>query len=73
MNASLGVKVRNARREAGLTPEQLAVGLGVSAATIFRIERDASDVTVSRLGLIAQATGKPISHFLDGTPSEAVA
>lgn len=70
LTASLGAKVRIARKEANLTPEQLAVALGVSAATIFRIERDDSDVTVARLHLIAQATGKPIGHFLDNGKRE---
>ncbi len=63
---SIGTKVRDARKAAKLSPESLAVALDVSAATIFRIERDATDVTVARLALIAKATGRPISYFLNG-------
>ncbi len=63
---SIGTKVRTARREAKMSPEELAVALGVSSATMFRIERDATDVTVQRLALIAEATGRPMSYFLNG-------
>ncbi len=64
MRDSLGTKVRNARREAKIPPEVLAVALGVSVATVFRIERDVSDISVKRLGQISAATGKPISYFI---------
>ncbi len=64
MNDSLGTKVRNARREAQIPPEVLAVALGVSVATVFRIERDVSDISVKRLGQIAEVTGQPISYFI---------
>lgn len=64
VNASLGSRIRSARKDAGISPEALAVDLGVSAATIFRIERDATDVSVKRLGRIAEVTGKPISYFI---------
>lgn len=64
MSASLGTQVRNARKEAQLKPEDLAVALGVSVATVFRIERGDSDVSVKRLQKIAEATRKPLGYFL---------
>lgn len=64
MSASLGAQVKSARVGAGLSPEALAVELGVSAATVFRIERGDSDVSVKRLQKIAEATQKPLGYFL---------
>lgn len=66
MQVTLGERVREARKAAGLSPEQLAVALDVSSATMFRIERDATDVTVQRLAKIAEATRRPMSYFLNG-------
>lgn len=63
---SIGTRVREARKEANVSPEQLAVALGVSTATVFRIERDDSDLSVKRLEVIAKTTQKPIAYFLNG-------
>lgn len=63
MTSSVGAKVKEAREQAGLSPEQLAVEIGVSVATLFRIQRGC-DVKVERLAAIARATRKPLSFFL---------
>lgn len=62
----IGERIKRARVHAGLTPEELAVALGVSSATMYRIERGTSGVKVDRLEAIAETTGKTLGYFLDG-------
>lgn len=60
MNAqTIGDKVRQARRLAGLTQEQLAIRAGMSQPTIARIEKGrGSWPTLKTLLAIAHALGK---------------
>lgn len=71
MASTLGTKIKEARKSAGLSPEQLAVALNVSVATLFRIERGTTDVTVGRLWLIAHETGHPVAYFLNNSEEAA--
>jgi transcriptional regulator with XRE-family HTH domain len=63
--ARVDEQIRRARRESGLSQEALAERIGVPPAAVHRYE-DGAQVSSRHLELIAVATGKPVSYFLDG-------
>ena len=54
----IGVMLKVAREEAGLTQEQLAEKLNTKKTAISRIENHAEDIKMSTLAKFAQALGK---------------
>ena len=56
----IGVILKNAREEAGLTQEQLAQKLQTKKSAISRIENHAEDIKLSTLEKFAQALGKKL-------------
>lgn len=50
--------IREARRDAGLTQQQLARRLGVTQATLAKLERNGSNPTVRTLERVLRATGR---------------
>lgn len=50
----IGVLIRQAREEAKMTQEELAIKVGKKRSYISRIERDASDIRLSSLMTIIQ-------------------
>ncbi|WP_045211405.1 helix-turn-helix domain-containing protein [Desulfonatronovibrio magnus] len=54
----IGVLLKQARLEAGLTQEQVAFILNTKKSAIFRIENHAEDIRLSTLVNYAQAVGK---------------
>jgi ribosome-binding protein aMBF1 (putative translation factor) len=54
----VGVILRQAREEIGLTQEKLAERLNIKMSTISRIENHAEDVKLSTLEQVATALGK---------------
>lgn len=62
--SDLGTQIRQARVDAGLRREDMAVRLNVGLRTVQRWETGESDPSIRRLGLIAQVTGKPLDFFL---------
>ena len=54
----IGVMLRQAREEAGLTQEQLAEKLKTKKTAISRIENRAEDIKLSTLEKVALALGK---------------
>jgi transcriptional regulator with XRE-family HTH domain len=63
--ARVDEQIRRARRESGLSQEALAERIGVPPAALHRYEEGA-EISSRHLELIAVATGKPVSFFLDG-------
>jgi len=64
------LRVREARREAGLSLAQVA-GDDVSRTFIYLVEQGRSRPSQPVLALIARRTGKPISYFLRPGSSES--
>lgn len=65
--AQLPTRIREARKDAGLSREQLAAHLGVSLATVVRMETGRTQrISVESLLKIGEATGKPLAWFLNG-------
>jgi len=56
----IGVLLRQAREEAGITQEQLAQKLNTRKSAISRIENHAEDIRLSTLHRYAQALGKSL-------------
>jgi len=56
----IGVMLKMAREEAGLTQEQIAVRLKTKKTAISRIENHAEDIKLSTLEKFAQALGKKL-------------
>ena len=57
----IGVMLRAAREEAGLTQEQLAEKLHTCKSAISRIENHAEDIRLSTLEKFAEAIGKRLT------------
>ncbi len=57
----VGVMLKNARGEAGLTQEQVAKILKTTKSAISRIENHANDIRLSTLEKFAFAIGKKLS------------
>jgi HTH-type transcriptional regulator / antitoxin HipB len=55
---NIGVLLKQAREEAGLTQEELAVKLDTKKSAISRIENHAEDIKLSTLEKFAHALGK---------------
>lgn len=62
--ASIGAKIRNARKEAGLTQVELAKKTSLSRSYIGDIEKDRYNPSVATLRAIADATGVPVESIL---------
>ncbi len=56
----IGILLRQAREEAGLTQEEVAQKLNTKRSAISRIENHAEDVKLSTLGKYAKALGKKL-------------
>jgi ribosome-binding protein aMBF1 (putative translation factor) len=56
----IGIMLKVAREEAGLTQEQLAEKLNTKKTAISRIENHAEDIKLSTLEKFAQALGKSL-------------
>jgi ribosome-binding protein aMBF1 (putative translation factor) len=57
----LGVMLRQAREDAGLTQEELAIRISTKKTAISRIENHAEDMKLSTLEKFANALGKQLT------------
>jgi HTH-type transcriptional regulator, cell division transcriptional repressor len=64
--ATLGQRLRDARKERGITITRLARELDVDPRTVARWQSDEAMPSVVRLGEIARVLEKSPSYFLDG-------
>ena len=68
----LGPRIRAARAEKGWKQKHLAAEVDVEPMTVSRWERGATTPDLDVLNVVAEATGKPLSYFVDagsGTPT----
>lgn len=61
----VGQRLRQGRRECGLTQEALAASLGVTFQQIQKYEAGHSRLSAGRLLEIAQAIGRPVGWFYE--------
>ena len=60
----IGVLLRQAREDAGLTQEQLAQRINTKKTAISRLENHAEDIKLSTLKRVARALGKDLQVSL---------
>ena len=60
----LGIFLKQARKEAGLTQEQIAIELETTKSVISRMENHATDIRLSTLEKFAKALGRRIQVSL---------
>ena len=66
---SIGKKIRDARKNAGMTQVELAKATNLSRSYIGDIEKDRYNPSVSTLQAIAKATNVPVETLLGGAAS----
>jgi DNA-binding XRE family transcriptional regulator len=60
----IGILLKQAREEAGLTQEELATKVGTQKTAISRIENHAQDIKLSTIQKVAKALGKNLEITL---------
>lgn len=63
--SGIGPKVRELRKQAGLSLQQLGEQADVSAAAIHKIEQSGMVPTITTLLKVAGALGRPVAYFVD--------
>ena len=63
LKTHIGLKVKAARHDKGLTQEQLAEAIGKAVETVSNIERGFALTGIDTLHKIAQATGVQLTFF----------
>lgn len=66
MKKHVGGRIRAARKDAGLTQDQLAGMTDKSVETISNLERGHTAPSLETLGLVAKALKQPVEWFLSG-------
>jgi transcriptional regulator with XRE-family HTH domain len=66
--AEIGRKIREARVGKGWKQKHLAAHVEVEPITVSRWERGATTPDLDVLRVVAEATGKPLSYFVDQGP-----
>jgi transcriptional regulator with XRE-family HTH domain len=68
LKSHIGIRLKSARRHAGLTQAGLAEAVGKATETISNIERGHSLTSLETLELIAKKLGTPLASFVEGYP-----
>lgn len=63
----IGTRIKNKRRQAGLTQEQLAEKLDVTVGYVSQCERGISKINLEKLSEVADVLGCDISCFVSGS------
>lgn len=63
----IGKRIKEARKKAKITQDQLAEQLGISTAYMSQIETGKATVNLNRLAQIAKLLQTDAGHFLSGT------
>jgi transcriptional regulator with XRE-family HTH domain len=66
---SIGIKIQEARRELGLTQQELASRLNCTQAALSNYELGKRRLYFASLEQIANVLGKPLSYFLESLTS----
>ena len=72
MTQFVGRRLRALRTRCGVSPEELAVMAGVSAAAVARYEQDRAVPGLNAAVAIAATLGADVTHLLDDGPGPAV-
>jgi transcriptional regulator with XRE-family HTH domain len=70
----VGQRLRDARRESGLTQEEVALRLGVARTTVVAMEKGERRITPEEFIKLAEVYSRPVNDFLrPGVPLEGLA
>ena len=72
-NKELGARIKTARADKGWKQKHLAAEVEVEPITVSRWERGATTPDLDILRLVAEATGRPLSYFVEGGDAAAAA
>lgn len=61
----LGSRIRQARRQAGLSQSQLAAKIGAHVTSVSDWERGVNEPSVRHMTSIAEATGRSLDWFVE--------
>jgi len=61
---AVGLRIREAREQAGMTQERLAERADLDRVTVVRIETGVASPRLDHLFLIADALGVPLRHLI---------
>lgn len=65
----LAQRLKEARKQSGLSQEKLAEAVGVSGHAVYLFERGKNRPALDTLERISAATGKPLPWFFGGDPA----
>ena len=68
----IGERIREARKEKGLTQEKLSEEIDVTIAFLSRIERGAAQINLKRLAQISTTLDIPIEKLITGTATASI-
>ncbi|GIM97080.1 helix-turn-helix domain-containing protein [Paractinoplanes toevensis] len=68
-SAQVGPRIREFRKQRGLTLRSLAARSGLSIGFLSQVERGISSIGLTALGSVASALGHSVSEFFDDTPA----
>jgi transcriptional regulator with XRE-family HTH domain len=71
VDLQIGSRLRELRRERGLTIPQLAAATGLTNGFISQLERDLSSASLSSLARICESLGVRIGDVVDRVPAES--
>jgi transcriptional regulator with XRE-family HTH domain len=71
-NVSLCDHIRHARRQIGLSQQDLASRVGVTRSTIIQWESGATEPSSKKLGLVAHVVGMRLEELLAAPPDASV-
>ncbi len=63
----VGERIRNVRKEKGITQKMIASYLGVSTAYASKIESGTGKINLKRLAQISECIGVPLNYLITGT------
>jgi transcriptional regulator with XRE-family HTH domain len=66
LKTHIGIRIRLARRAAGLTQKRLAETMGKAVETISNVERGQTYIGLETLEQIADALGVPVTSIFEG-------
>lgn len=66
VDVHVGQRLRNRRKEVGMSQPSLAEAMGVAAQQCQKYETGYNRISASRLWLAARALKAPITYFFDG-------
>jgi ribosome-binding protein aMBF1 (putative translation factor) len=66
IDAHVGIRIRDRRREAAISQPALGDSIGVTVQQLQKYERGANRISAGRLFEVSKALGVPVGYFFEG-------